>query len=63
MEVLMRKKSMTNNNFEIDDNDDSTDNVNSSNDNPQMRSVAKKSGTLDNGTTAFMQWLDSVNKQ
>lgn len=41
MKVLMRKKSMTNNNFEIDDNDDSTDNVNSSNDNPQMRSVAE----------------------
>lgn len=23
---------------------------------------ARKIGTLDNGTTAFMQWLDSVNK-
>ena len=49
-------------NPEIDDSSDSTDNINC-NDNPQMRSVAKTSGTLDNGTTAFMQWLDSVNKQ
>lgn len=24
---------------------------------------ARRIGTLDNGTTAFMQWLDSVNKQ
>lgn len=50
------------NSSEMNDNSDSTDNI-SSNDNSQTRSVARKSGTLDNGTTAFMQWLDSVNKR
>ncbi|MGC1131764.1 MAG: hypothetical protein WA941_02985 [Nitrososphaeraceae archaeon] len=25
--------------------------------------AARRIGTLDSGTTAFMQWLDSVNKQ
>lgn len=34
------------------------------NGNPQSSSVvAQKIGTLDNGTTAFMQWLDLVNNQ
>jgi hypothetical protein len=34
------------------------------NGNFQRRSVvAQKIGTLDNGTTAFMQWLDLVNNQ
>jgi len=34
------------------------------NGNPQSSSVvAQKIGTLDNGTTAFMHWLDLVNNQ
>src|SRR5688572_23919255 len=49
------------NNSEKDNISDSTDDTN--NGNSRGSPVARRIGTLDNGTTAFMQWLDSENKQ
>lgn len=49
------------NNSEKDNNSDSTDNTNGGN--SRGSPVARRIGTLDNGTSAFMQWLDSENKQ
>lgn len=49
------------NNSEKDDDSDSGDNTDDSN--SIEGPAARRIGTLDNGTTAFMQWLDSVNKQ
>lgn len=50
-----------NNNSEMDDDNDRADDTSDSN--AKVGPAARSIGTLDDGTTAFMQWLDSVNKQ
>jgi hypothetical protein len=49
------------NNSEKQDHSDST--LDTSDSNSREGHAAGRIGTLDNGTTAFMRWLDSVNKQ
>ena len=53
-------KRHTNNSGKDDDSDMTCD---TSNSNSREGPAAGRIGTLDNGTTAFMRWLDSVNKQ
>lgn len=50
-----------NNNSGKDDDSDMT--FDTSNSNSREDPAAGRIGTLDNGTTGFMRWLDSVNKQ
>lgn len=54
------EKRYTINNSETDDDSNDVDGTDNS-DSKQVDSVPRNIGTLDDGTTAFMQWLDSVN--
>jgi len=49
------------NNSEMDDDNDRAGDASDSN--VKVGHAARSIGTLDDGTTAFMQWLESVNKQ
>jgi len=49
------------NNSEMDDDNDGSGDARDSN--VKVGHAARSIGTLDDGTTAFMQWLESMNKQ